>query len=209
MAVVASSVLNRVRTQLIDDGSTVRWTDSELLSWLSDGQRAVVSFVPHAAPRTANLSLVAGNRQTIPTDGWRLITIYRNTTSGGGAGTSALEVPRSVLDIQYPTWTSSATSSVTVTHWCYDERDPSVFWVYPYNTGAGYVQINYSYMPPDLASTAEELDLRDIFQTALFDYVMFRAHSKDSDYAAGQALAAAYFSSFQAHLAPFMPARAA
>lgn len=204
MPVAASSIINRVRTQLVDNGSALRWTDSELLGWLSDGQRNMVSLVPHAAPRAANVALVAGTRQTIPADGWRLITVYRNTDVGGGPGPAALEVPRSVLDIQYASWTASG-GTATVTHWCYDERDPAAFWVYPLNTGTGYVQINYSYMPPDVASTSSTLSVRDIFQTPLFDYVMFRAHSKDSDYAAGQQLAAAYFSSYQAGLAAFMP----
>lgn len=204
MSVVASSIINRVRTQLVDNGSTLRWTDSELLSWLSDGQRHLVSLVPHAAPRTANLALVSGARQTIPSDGWRLITVYRNTDVSGGPGPSTLEVPRSLLDIQYASWPASG-GAATVTHWCYDERDPAIFWVYPLNTGAGYVQINYSFMPTDVSSTSSQLSVRDIFQSALFDYVMFRAHSKDSDYAAGQQLSAAYFSSYQAHLAAFLP----
>lgn len=204
MAVLASSIVNRVRTQLVDNGSTLRWTDSELLGWVSDGQRSIVSLVPHAAPRTGIVNLISGARQTIPEDGWRLITVYRNATSTGGPGASVLEVPRSVLDVQYASWTNTSGQAV-VTHWCYDERDPSVFWVYPLNAGGGYLQINYSYMPPDLASTASPLDIRDIFQTPLFDYVMFRAHSKDSDYAAGQQLSSAYFSAYQSGLAAFLP----
>lgn len=204
MAVVASSIISRVRTQLVDDGSTLRWSDSELLSWLSDGQRNLVSMVPSAAPRLANVALVAGTRQSIPSDGWRLITVYRNTDVSGGPGNSVLEVPRSLLNVQYASWTASG-GTATVTHWCYDESDPAAFWVYPYNTGSGYVQINYSFMPTNLSTTSSTLTVRDIFQTPLFDYVMFRAHSKDSDYAAGQQLAAAYFSSYQSGLAPFMP----
>jgi hypothetical protein len=197
MAVLASSIINRVRTQVIDNGSTQRWTDAELLGWLSDGQRAVVAVVPSAYVTNANVALVAGTRQSVPSTGWKLVEIYRNTS-----GQACFMIPRSVLDMQYPTWhVDTATSNIT--HWVYDENEPQAFYVYPPNTGAGSVNMTYSVMPTDLASISSNLTIRDQYQTPLFDYVMFRAHSKDSDYAAGQQLAGAYWQSFQNGLAPF------
>jgi hypothetical protein len=201
MTVLASSILVRVRTQLVDNGSTLRWADTELLSWLSDGQRSIVAVVPWASPKLVTLSLVAGTRQTIPSDGFKLINVYRNLTAGGTAGLSCLYVPRNLLDTQYPSWHTSTAQSA-VTHWTYDENDPAGFYVYPRNDGTGSLEINYSYMPVDLTATTTPLTVRDIYQTALFDYVMFRAHSKDSDYAAGQQLAGSYWQSFQNGLAP-------
>lgn len=201
MAVLASSILTRVRTQLVDNGSTQRWTDTELLSWLSDGQRHVVSAVPWASPKVATVSLAAGTRQAVPSDGWKLITVYRNLTAVGVAGLSCLYVPRTVLDTQYATWHTTTNTSSAVTHWTYDENDPQAFYVFPRNDGTGSVEVNYSVMPTDVASTSSNITIRDIFQTALFDYVMFRAHSKDSDYAAGQQLAGAYWQSFSNYVA--------
>jgi len=87
-----------------------------------------------------------------------------------------------------------------VLHYTYDENDPLTFYVLPYNNGSGKVAANCSMTPPDHASTSENIFVRDIFATALVDYVMFRAHQKDSDFAAGQQLASMYLQTFSAFL---------
>lgn len=200
MSVLASSIISRVRTQLIDNGSTYRWTDTELLQWLSDGQRTIVAAVPAAAPKVVTKSLVAGTRQSIPSDGYMLLKVYRNLPAGGAAGAPCQMIDRDVLDRQNQTWHSTTpTSAVKV--WMYDTIDPAGFYVYPPNDGTGSVEILYSYMPPDIASLTSTLDVRDIYQTPLFDYVMYRAHSKDSDFAAGLGLATSYMQSFTAFMA--------
>ena len=201
MAVVASSIINRARQQLVDNGSTQRWSDTELLYWLSDGQRAIVSAVPSATATVTVLSLVSGTRQSLPATAFKLLNVFRNLTAGGVSGVSCLYVPRQVLDTQYPSWHTASTATSAVTHWTYDEIDPLAFYVYPRNNGTGSVEINYSANPTDVASTSSNISVRDIFSTALFDYVMFRAHSKDGDYAAGQGLAGGYLQSFNAYLA--------
>jgi hypothetical protein len=195
MAVVASSIINRARTQLADNGSTYRWADSELLNWLSDGQRAIVALDPVATQTVTGVTLVAGTRQSLPSGAHKLIHIYRNLSAGGTPGKACTYVPLSLLDTQYPDWhTDTAVSAVR--HWTYDENDPVGFYVYPRNDGSGRVELNYSTMPTDLPSTSSNISVRDIYQTALLDYVMFRAHSKDSDFAAGQSLAAGYLTAF-------------
>lgn len=196
MAVVASSIINRVRQQLVDNGSTQRWSDTELLYWLSDGQRAIVSVNPSATATLATQALVAGTRQSLPATAFKLLNVYRNLSAGGVSGVSCLYVPRQVLDTQYPNWHTAATATASVTHWTYDEIDPLAYYVYPRNDGTGSLEISYSANPTDVASTSANISVRDIFSTALFDYVMFRAHSKDGDYAAGQQLAGSYWQSF-------------
>jgi len=195
MPVQAQSIIDRVRTQLIDTGSAQRWTDAELLKWLSDGQRTLVAAMPEASSTISNASLVAGVRQTIPADGHVALRINRNAN-----GRSCNAVPRDLLNIQYPTWTTDA-ASATVKHFFIDEVDKRYFYVYPPNTGTGTVELVYSVMPADLASTTSLLTVRDIYQTPLFDYVMARAHQKDSDFAAGQKTAEMYMQSFVAFLA--------
>ena len=200
MTVVASSIVNRVRQQLIDNGSTQRWSDTELLYWLSDGQRTVVSMNPTASATLATMALVAGTRQSLPSAAFKLLNVYRNLTAGGVSGVSCLFVPRELLDTQYPSWHTASTATSAVTHWTYDEIDPLAFYVYPRNDGTGSVEINYSANPTDVASTSANISVRDIYSNALFDYVMYRAHSKDGDYAGGQALATQYFQSFSAFM---------
>ena len=195
MAVTASSIINRVRTQLSDNGTTQRWSDAELLNWLSDGQRAIVVADATASQTVTTVPLAAGTRQALPSGAHKLIHIYRNLSVSGTPGKACSYVPLSLLDNQYPDWHTD-TAVAAVRHWTYDENDPVGFYVYPRNDGTGRLEVNYAIVPTDLASTSSTISVRDIYQTALFDYVMFRAHSKDSDYAAGQSLAAGYLQAF-------------
>ena len=199
MTVLASSILTRVRTQLIDTGTPPRWADSELLNWLGDGERTIVAALPWAYHKRVPVSLVAGTYQSIPSDGNLLLDIVRNLTAGGVAGPPVVQVDRDVLDRQYGDW-HTMTPTVNALHYVYDYTDPDNYYVFPPNTGSGSVEIHYSASPPDFVSTSDAIHVRDIFATPLVDYVLYRAHQKDSDFAAGQALAAQYMQAFSAFL---------
>ena len=197
MAVAATSILSRVRTQLLDtDTSQPRWTDAELLNWLSDGERTIVAAIPWAYQLTTTLALVAGTQQQLPAGANTLIEIIRNVNADGTAGAPCFMIERSILDRQYLDWHTDANASATVLHYTYDENNMLTFYVYPYNNGSGQVELNCSMTPPDLVNTTDNIYTLDIFQTALVDYVMYRAHQKDSDFAAGQQLAGIYMQSF-------------
>ncbi len=198
MAVTAQSIIDRVRLQLIDTGTVKRWTDSELLKWLSDGQRAIVLAAPGNSSSTEIVPLVAGTKQSIPADGNILLYIIRNTNSTGTTpGRAVRIVSREILDAQNPDWHMS-TPTATVQNYIFDPQQPTEYYVYPPNTGTGHVEMVYSHLPGEMTSLSNTLVVQDIYQTALFDYVMFRAHQKDSDFAAGQAIAANYLQLFLA-----------
>ena len=199
MPVTAQAIIDKVRVQLIDTGTTQRWTDAELLYWVSDGQRAIVAALPQAAYKVTTVSLVAGTRQSLPADGYKLLDIPRNLASDGTAGAPCTSIDRAILDRQYQTWHSAGATS-GVLHWTFDPSDPTSFFVYPRNDGTGSVEVLYSYMPSDLVSANATINVRDIYQTPLIDYVLYRAHSKDSDFAAGQQLAGGYLQAFTAFL---------
>lgn len=198
MSVTAQLIIDRVRLQLIDNGAVKRWSDTELLLWLSDGQRAIVTAFPGNSSSTEVVPLVAGTKQTIPSDGNMLLYIVRNTNSTGTtAGRAVRIVSREILDAQNPDWHSS-TASAVVQNYIFDPQEPKIYYVYPPNTGTGYVEMIYSHLPGEMTSLSDTLVVQDIYQTALFDYVMFRAHQKDSDFAAGQAIATTYLQLFLA-----------
>ena len=201
MTVAATSIISRARTQLVDtDMSQPRWTDAELLNWLSDGERTIVAAIPWAYQQTTTLALVTGTQQSLPAGANTLIEVIRNMNADGTAGAPCAMLDRSILDRQYLDWHTDASISPTVLHYTYDENNPLVFWVFPYNNGSGLVTINCSMTPPDHVATSESIYVLDIFQTALVDYVLYRAHQKDSDFAAGQQLASTYLQSFSAFL---------
>lgn len=197
MTVAASSILDRARTQLIDAGAT-RWTDAELLKWLSDGQRTIVAAVPAASATRATVALAAGTRQTLPADGYQLLKVERNNVNDGGTpGRAVRIVSRELLDSFDPDW-HSATSKAIAQNYVFDPNTPTTYFVSPPNTGAGYVDITYSKLPPELAAAADNIAVEDIYQTALVDYVLYRAYQKDADFAPGAAMAAGYLQLFMA-----------
>jgi hypothetical protein len=184
----------------VDQGAVQRWSDAELLQWLSVGQRAIVMAIPGASQLVATLALVAGTRQLLPLGAHILLGVNRNLSAAGVPGPALLPVERSLMDTQYPTWHTQPPVPNPL-FYTYDRiNDPVAFYVYPPNDGTGSLELNYSVMPIDVATVNSPLTVRDIFQVALLDFVLYKAHCKDSDYAAGQQAAQAYFQAFSAEV---------
>jgi hypothetical protein len=92
----------------------------------------------------------------------------------------------------------------------YDARDPKVFYVYPpaASTGAS-VELVYSAYPTDITEPADgavysavsgNISLPDIYGNVLADYILYRAYTKDSEYAGNAQRAQAHYAAFQAAL---------
>jgi len=193
--VTAQTILNKAAIQLTDL-TNVRWTRAELLSWLNDGMRQIVLLQPSASSTTTAVKLVAGTRQTIPAGGWLLLQIYRNLgTTGSIPGRAIRIVSRELLDGFNPNWHSEM-QKPEVRNYIYDVQDQLAFFVYPPNNGTQYIELNYSAQPTDLTTESQVIPLFDIFQSALVDYILFRACSKDAEYAPGLQLAQGYLATF-------------
>ena len=90
MTVTAQSVLDRVQQTLQDTGG-IRWSSTaELILWLNDAQREIALLKPDATAVNTTVTLVDGTKQTIPTDGNRLLSVVRNMT--GASKTYAVTV---------------------------------------------------------------------------------------------------------------------
>src|SRR5215471_1724821 len=114
MTVPASAILTRVRTQLIDDLPTKRWTDDELLRWLSDGQRTIVAIDPSLGYGAVALKLDPGSLQHLPDGGFMLLNIQRNLgLDGATPGRAVTVISQENLDAQDPDWHASPRSEVT------------------------------------------------------------------------------------------------
>jgi hypothetical protein len=193
--VTAKAILDKAGTQLIDIAG-VRWTRTELLSWLNDGLRQIVVVNPNATNTVTSVKLVAGTRQSIPSDGWLLLTINRNMgTTGSTPGRAIRIISRELLDGFNPDW-HTATASAVTKNYLYDLQDQTAFYVYPPSTGTNYVELNYSKQPADLTAESQVIPIFDVYQGALVDYILYRACSKDAEYAPGLELAKGYLTTF-------------
>lgn len=195
MPIPAKTLIDKAVVQLTDING-VRWTRAELLGWLNDGQRAIASVQPNSSSEVTTIPLVAGTRQSIPSDGWMLLDVYRYMgTNGTTPGRVVRLISRELLD-SFDLYWHSSTPSAEPKNFIYDLQDQRAFYVYPPNTGTGYVQLNYAQVPDDLANENAFLSIIEIYQPALLDYMLFRACSKDAEYAPGMALAQLYMQSF-------------
>lgn len=197
--ITALSTLTKVQT-ILQDTTGIRWPiDVELLGWLNDGQREVVLHKPEASVKNESLALTSGStKQAVPATGIMLLDITRNMGAAGTTPGKAIRlVTRDVLDSQRPDWHADANAAGYIQHFMYDPRDPKNFYVYPKAPAtAHYVEVVYSAAPVDCATTAATIGIDDIFANALVDYVLYRAYSKDAEYAQNGQLAVAHYTAF-------------
>lgn len=182
--ITVGTVVNRVQT-ILQDTTGIRWPDTELLGWINDGQREIVLFKPNAFVKNIAVKLAEGTKQDLPADGVQLIDVPRNMGTNGTTPGRAIRITiREILDSQVPDWHSSASNPV-VKHYMYSLLDPKHFYVYPPqpSTNQGYAELIYGAAPTD-ATLNGTITLDDIYQTVLVDYVLYRAYSKDTEYAA-------------------------
>lgn len=206
--ITGANILLRVKDTL-QDTTSVRWTEAELLRYINDAQREIVNLRPEASAATANVALVVGTAQTIPTAGLRLIKVVRNMSAAGGSATGKRAiriVDREILDSQEPNWhdptvSGDAAHTTTVKHYVFDEDDPRRFYVYPgASSTSTFVEIVYSTSPTDLANTSATIYVDDIYANAIIDFVLYRAYMKDAEFAGNQQRAGMHYQLFTSSL---------
>lgn len=208
MAVTVQSVIDRVQKTL-QDTTGVRWpVVDELVLWVNDAQREIALLKPDASAKNVTITLAAGTKQDIPSDGNRLLRVVRNmSAASNGVGKRAVRiVSREVLDAQTPDWhdplvTGDAAHAAVVKHYIYDEQNPRNFYVYPGVAAAAssFVEIIYSANPVTVAQNGN-LDVPDIFANAVMNYVLYMAYMKDADYAGNQQRASSHFQLFMSSI---------
>ena len=199
MALTPNNIFTRVADTLQDVGN-VRWVSTELLRYLNDGRRELAINKPDIYSEHSSVVLVAGTKQSIPSDGNRFIDAIRNYSSSDVVGRVVRLVEREVLDAQNPDW-HSTTSTTAIVNFMFDERSPKTFYVYPPASGGGHkLEILYSKSPVDITSSdldsTSVLAKEDLHTNTLYDYILYRAYSKDAEYTGNAQRAVTHFNLF-------------
>ena len=207
MALTAQSIVLRA-VGVLQDTTSIRWPANELVRWLNDGQREVVMYRPDAMNTTTTMTLAAGSRQDLDSASLtpapaKLIEITRNMASASTKQAVRL-VPRQILDAQTPGW-HNLSGSVNILHYMFDSRDPKTFYVYPPALATAQLEVMYAAFPTDVTEPADgalysavtgNVSIPDIYGNALLDYILYRAYSKDSEYAGNAQRAQAHYTAF-------------
>lgn len=189
-----------------------RWTETELVFWANDGQRAIAKFVPVASSRVDAVLLAQGTRQSIakilaasikPGDGSTPIDVYglalndvvRNMGADGTVPSVAISVvARELLDAQSRAWHGSRPSRV-IEHYTYDPTTPQTFYVFPPAAASTWVELNYSADPTPIPQPAQAgaygkdgastlaISVGDRWAEDLVNYIVARAWMKDAEHA--------------------------
>ena len=188
-------VIQRAQT-ILQDTTGTRWPEQELLNWFNDAQLAVVNRRPDANTKNTEFTAVLGTRQTLPADGLRLMKITRNLP-----GMAVRSIPVNVLNDQLPNWHDDSAPADQVDHYVYDERDPKIFYLFPAPAAGVKVEMVYSTAPSaitiaDFATDNQTLTLDDSYLNPILDFMLYRAYSKDADYAANGERATAHLQAF-------------
>lgn len=202
MTVSVQSVVDRVQA-ILQDTTGIRWpVVSELVLFINDAQREIALLKPDASAVNTTVTLAAGTKQDIPTAGNRLLRVVRNmSAASNGTGKRAVRlVSRDILDSQTPNWhdptvTGDAAHTNIVKHYVYDEQNPRNFYVYPGVSGDAYIEIVYAANPSTVTQSGN-LSIPDIFANAVADYTLFRAYTKDAEYAGNNQRASTHYNLF-------------
>ena len=202
-------VIKRVEDVLQD--SNVRWPRIELQNWLNESYLQIVQLRPDSNAKTGTFTCVAGTRQSITTgfsSALRIIDIVRNLASASDKKVVRL-INRSVLDDQRPAWHTD-TATVNIQNYTFDVRQPKSFFVYPPATTAAQLEVVYADLPTAHALSAANLDpassssdvilIDDTYISAILDWILYRAFSKDAEFAANAARAGAHYQTFMSSI---------
>lgn len=208
MSMTAQNLIDRA-AKILNDVANVRWTQQDLVGYINDGQREIVSIKPDANITQAAAQLATGTTlQALPSGGITLIDITRNMGADGTtAGKAIRPASRTDLDTRSPNWHTDAASSTGISLFTFDPNNPRRYFIYPKAPAtAWYVELVYSALPTDLpysqtdGSNTTALSLGDIYANALLNYILHRTYLKNAEYAANGAAAAAYYQAFAAGL---------
>ena len=205
--VTIQDLVDRAQTILQDTtDSGVRWPTTELVGWLNDAYREIVLARPDANSDSGTFTCAAGTRQQLdkavggfPT-ALRLLDVVRNVAAGSNKG-AIRSIERAILDDQRRTW-HGETGSLNIEHFMLDPRLPREFLVYPPALATTELEVVYSSVPAAhnvniATSGSDTLNIVDSYANAILDYMLYRAYSKDAEYAANAARAMAHYQAMQ------------
>ena len=198
-----SLVINQVR-QKLNDPSAVTWSNTVLINALNEALQALVSYRPDAASYTTMMLLVAGTRQTLPSDGVRLLKVIRNKGVSGlsDAGRAIRKADMLVQDALLPDWHLTNGQTV-IDEYFYDPLQPKEFYVYPPAPVSPQIGIDISYVRvlPTITATTDTFPVDDYFAPAIQEWMLYSIWCGDDEqspnYGAAQGHLQTFFSLLQ------------
>lgn len=194
VGIPVADVLRRFRSVMMDEKS-IRWTVGEAFDWMNDGASEIVLRRPASRAVTEQVQLVAGTYQIASDNSAQVLDVVRNISANGAPGRPVRIADRQQIDDAEPNWHNLRPAPTR--HYMIDERSPTTFYVYPPAVDGAIIEMLVSKTPPKVVSVDDRIDMRPEFINAILNWMMYRAHSKDSEFSQGN-MAALHYQAFTA-----------
>lgn len=175
---------------LMMDAKAVRWSTEEAIDWINDAASEIILRRPASRAMTEVIQLEPGTYQSCTPDTAQLLDVIRNLTAEGKPGRPIRIADRQQIDDAEPDWHRKRSGPTR--HYMIDERSPTTFHVYPPAAEGALIEILVSKVPPKVKAATDMLDLRPEFINAIINWMLYRAHTKDSEYSQGNVAALHY-----------------
>lgn len=191
MTTTNASLIESVFKALSEDETVagVHWDARELTQYLNDGLLDIAMTRPDSVTTFAAAhALTAGVRQTVPTGGFKLFEVLGNKT-----GNAVTPVDRRMLDACTPGW-RIATGVQDILHCIFDPREPAAWECYPPAASGATAALRYAAYPTPVtlpsasalpSAVSGNVPLPDLFVNPLREFILYRAKSKDAEFAPG------------------------
>lgn len=218
------SVLMRI-VNILQDATNIRWTADELVMWTNEAMTSTAVLRPDATARRVEVALTGGLYYRVDdllgpesNKALRFMRLIRNTAPESKLG-FIRSASMTAMDAILPTW-RSVKASYDIVNFLTDPEDHLGFYVYPPAPvpdpvgppiiPAARADMMYSAIPTPIAPVGEGKSWLDVegmlatetvFDTALVEYVLARAFSKDAEYGGNGQRASMHMSNYQQALA--------
>lgn len=189
---------------VLDDPNNTKFSLTQKIAVINSALQALISYRPDAASYTAMMLLVAGTRQTLPSDGVRLLKVIRNRGVSGlsDAGRAIRKADMLVQDALLPDWHLTNGQTV-IDEYFYDPLQPKEFYVYPPAPVSPQIGIDISYVRvlPTITATTDTFPVDDYFAPAIQEWMLYSIWGSDDEqspnYGAAQGHLQTFFSLLQ------------
>lgn len=172
---LCSVILQNVNFTL-DDPNDTQFALTQKIAAMNSALQALVSYRPDAASYTTMMLLVAGTRQTLPSDGVRLLKVIRNRGQNGlsDAGRAIRKADMLVQDALIPDWHETVGQTV-IDEYFYDSLTPKDFYVYPPVAVSPTIGIDISYVRvlPTITAGTDTFPVDDYFAPAVQEWMLY------------------------------------
>jgi hypothetical protein len=168
---------------LYGDTAYDRVIETTWIKHLNASIRALILVRPDAGAQTANLQLVAGVLQDLPSTALRMLDITRNMGADGlTAGKIITPVDRKHLDYSNLLW-PAATGDTEIDNFSYDKENPRIFYVTPpaSSTINVYVEMQVSQLPTAVSDRGDDPGINDVFFEPIVQYMLYKAFVTDDE----------------------------